>query len=419
LITAGSDGNLWFTESVVSQIGEINPTSHAIAEFSTPTANSAPTGITSGPDGNLWFTEGAVNANKIGQLVPAAPVPAPDLALSGKAPTSVTLGSNLTESFTVTNNGTAGATGVTLTDPLPAGVKFVSATGGITPVNGVVTFSLGSLAAGASTSVTIVVTPTTAGAVSDTATVGMDQTDPTPADNSVTLPTTVTPINSSAAPDLALSAGAPGSAAAGSNVTYSLTVTNGRSARATGVALTDTLTLTVTNRGTAEATGVTLTDILPTGVTFVSATGGVQPVNGVLTFVIGNFAPGAKASFRIVVTPKAAGTLTDTARVSMNQIDPTPGDNSITLTTKIASVRRLGIHGQPTRLVLKFGAPVDAGWAQNTGNYNLVRLGGSHPAIHFKSAVYAAATRTVTLRPVQRLNLHDLFRLTVLGPGTS
>jgi hypothetical protein len=25
----------------------------------------------------------------------------------------------------------------------------------------------------------------------------------------------------------------------------------------------------------------------------------------------------------------------------------------------------------------------------------------------------------VTLRPVHRLNLHDLFRLTVLGPGTS
>jgi uncharacterized repeat protein (TIGR01451 family) len=424
-ITAGSDGNLWFTESngQVSEIGEINPTSHAIAVFPTPTANSAATGITSGPDGNLWFAEGAVNANKIGQVVPAAPVTAPDLALSGTAPTSVTLGSNLTESFKVTNNGTAGATGVTLTDTLPAGVQFVLATGGITPVNGVVTFSLGSLAPGASASVTIVVTPTAAGALSDTAIVGMDQSDPTAADNSVTLPTTVTPSNtpdnSSAAPDLALSADDPGSAAAGSNVTYTLTVTKRRKARATGVTLTDTLTLTVTNGGTAEATGVTMTDNLPTGVTFVSATGRVQPVDGVLTFVVGNLAPGAKASFRIVVTPKAAGTLTDTARISMDQIDPTPGDNSMTLTTTIASVRLMGIHGQPTRLVLKFGAPIDAGWAQNTGNYQLVQLGGSHPTIRFKSAVYAAAIRTVTLRPVRRLNLRGLFRLTVLGPGTS
>jgi virginiamycin B lyase len=399
-ITAGPDGNLWFTESneQLSQIGQINPVSHAIAEFTIPTASSAPGGITNGPDGNLWFPEGAFNANKIGQVVLAARVTAPDLALSGTAPASVTLGSNLSDSLTVTNNGTAGATGVTLTDTLSAGVKFVSATGGITPVNGVVTFSLGSLAPGASMSVTIVVTPTAAGALSDTATVGMDQTDPTPANNSVTLPTTVTPNHSSAAPDLALSADAPGFATAGSNVTYSLTVTNG---------------------GAAGATGVTLTDTLPMGVKFVSATGGVQPVNGVLTFVIGNLASGAKASFSIAVTPTAAGSLTDRARVSLNQIDATPGDNSITLTTTIASVQRMGIHDQPTRLELRFGAPVDPAWAQSTANYHLVRLGGSHSTIRFESAVYDAATRTVTLRPVHRLNLHDLFRLTVLGPGTS
>ena len=41
-ITAGPDGNLWFTEFASDQIGMINPTTHAIAEFPIPTAGSEP-----------------------------------------------------------------------------------------------------------------------------------------------------------------------------------------------------------------------------------------------------------------------------------------------------------------------------------------------------------------------------------------
>ena len=124
----------------------------------------------------------------IGQVVG---VPTPDLALSGAAPSSVTVGNNVTDTLTVTNNGTAAGTGVTLTDTLPSGVTFVSATGGVTPVDGVLTFALGSLAAGAGTTVTIVVKPTAAGTLTNRATVSMNQLDPTPADNSLSQMTTV------------------------------------------------------------------------------------------------------------------------------------------------------------------------------------------------------------------------------------
>jgi hypothetical protein len=71
-IAAGPDGNLWFTETVANQIGEINPTTHAITEFPVPTPKSGPTGITSGPDGDLWFTE--FNADKIGTINPTTHV---------------------------------------------------------------------------------------------------------------------------------------------------------------------------------------------------------------------------------------------------------------------------------------------------------------------------------------------------------
>src|SRR5438128_2358664 len=67
-ITAGPDGNLWFTESNANQIGRIT-TSGGFTEFPLPTTCGSsfgcePIGITAGPDGNLWFTEGG--GNKIG-----------------------------------------------------------------------------------------------------------------------------------------------------------------------------------------------------------------------------------------------------------------------------------------------------------------------------------------------------------------
>ncbi len=62
-ITAGPDCNLWFTEFNGSKIGRIS-THGTITEFPLPTARSIPSGITAGPDGNLWFTE--LTGNKIG-----------------------------------------------------------------------------------------------------------------------------------------------------------------------------------------------------------------------------------------------------------------------------------------------------------------------------------------------------------------
>jgi streptogramin lyase len=66
LITAGPDGNLWFTEEGANQIGRITPQG-ALKEFPIPTAGSSPYGITAGPDGNLWFTQ---HVGKIGRITP-------------------------------------------------------------------------------------------------------------------------------------------------------------------------------------------------------------------------------------------------------------------------------------------------------------------------------------------------------------
>jgi streptogramin lyase len=67
-IAAGPDGNVWFAEGTGNRIGRITPTGN-VSEFSTGiTSASAPVQIVAGPDGNLWFTE--LFGNRIGRITP-------------------------------------------------------------------------------------------------------------------------------------------------------------------------------------------------------------------------------------------------------------------------------------------------------------------------------------------------------------
>ena len=80
-ITAGSDGNLWFTERYGNKIGRIT-TAGVITEF--PVASgSYPYQITAGPDGNIWFTEAL--GNRIGRITPAGVITEFPIPTSGGA----------------------------------------------------------------------------------------------------------------------------------------------------------------------------------------------------------------------------------------------------------------------------------------------------------------------------------------------
>jgi serine/threonine protein kinase len=88
-ITAGPDGNLWFTELFSNKIGRISP-GGTIAEFPVPTANSVPNGITAGPDGNLWFTE--QSGNKIGRISPGGTITEFPVPTAQSDPIGITAG---------------------------------------------------------------------------------------------------------------------------------------------------------------------------------------------------------------------------------------------------------------------------------------------------------------------------------------
>jgi len=140
----------------------------------------------------------------IGSFEVEVPVPpGADLSITkSAAPSPVVSGNRLTYTLTATNNGPQDATGVTLTDPLPANVHFNSVTSSQgtcsrssttnpAPKGGTVTCKLGDLANGAKASITIVVTATTPGTLGNTANVSGTEPDSDASDNSATATTTV------------------------------------------------------------------------------------------------------------------------------------------------------------------------------------------------------------------------------------
>ena len=92
-ITAGPDGNLWFTDEY-GRIGTINLTTDAITEYRF-SCSIGPAGITTGLDGNLWFTEtDTVAPTGVGDYwtVGVATLATSELVVTQQPPASVAAG---------------------------------------------------------------------------------------------------------------------------------------------------------------------------------------------------------------------------------------------------------------------------------------------------------------------------------------
>lgn len=98
-----------------------------------------------------------------------------------------------------------------------------------------------------------------------------------------------------------------------------------------------TYTLTVTNNGPNPAFGVRVTDTLPAGVTFVSATAS-QGACGGASCSLGDMSPGASATVRVVVRPNTAGVITNRANVAGDQPDLNPTNDEATYSTNVLAV---------------------------------------------------------------------------------
>ena len=133
-------------------------------------------------------------SNNVTPPVTTSVTPVADLAVTKTGPAGIVFGTNFNYTISVTNAGPSTATGISVTDSLPAGLVFVSSVPATTTNAGnqVIWTSLGNLAVGATTNLTLTVLSTARGSVTNIASGGSPVFDPVPANN--TTPPVVTAI---------------------------------------------------------------------------------------------------------------------------------------------------------------------------------------------------------------------------------
>jgi uncharacterized repeat protein (TIGR01451 family) len=258
-----------------------------------------------------------------------------DLAVAASgSPNPVTDGNNITYVQTVTNNGPSSVANATFTDTIPANTTLAAAFSApagwncnAIAVGGTGTFTCtltGTLAIGATVNFPLVVKVNLGTAPGTTITnspaIATTVGDPNSANNSATVTTVVA---SPSQADVAIvKTAAPEPVDQGTNLTY---------------------TLQVTNNGPAVAQGVTVTDVIPPQVAYSSST----TTQGTCSFTVatttvscplGSINVGGTVVITINVTANtfsSASTSSNTATVSSTTSDPNPGNNSSTAVSTI------------------------------------------------------------------------------------
>ena len=212
------------------------------------------------------------------------------LEVSATGPAQIGLLTEATYDVTVSNSGDFNATGTSLTATLPAGLEFVSATDSGAAVGSNVTWDLGTIALGGSTSVSVTAKGIQTG----------DQVINYRAQSSEGLSDDATTTTEVIRGGLEVTKTGPEQADFGSQVTY---------------------TIAVTGTGTGASTSIQLVDTVPTGMSFVSAQIGEQSVTPTtsgrdLTIALGTLNPDESSSVSIVLQANQTGEWTNQVTVT-------------------------------------------------------------------------------------------------------
>jgi uncharacterized repeat protein (TIGR01451 family) len=265
-------------------------------------------------------SEASTNIAEVGSAAQFDPNPGDNTASAGIQPqvadvevtkvvsdSKPSVGDTVTFTVTVTNHGPDAADGVTVTDFMPVTLEllgFNASVGAYDPATG--TWTIGTLANGATATLTLTARVTSASAATNLVAVRSVQFDPDHANNAA--------------------------AAAVIPTQADVRVTKKPSRQIVTVGQTMFFTIDVSNLGPDTATNVIVTDRLPSGLTFL----GSQATQGTYDrtsgrWTVGTLAPGATARLQIQVRVTSAGSITNVATATLDEFDPVLRNNRSTV----------------------------------------------------------------------------------------
>jgi hypothetical protein len=334
----------------------------------TSSSNAGPSHLTRWGANGLAFRTGAgvysVRSNLIEDLSSASADLGVTLAQSGGA----TTGTNTTYTATVTNAGPSPSTGAVFTAQTPASGLLASVTPsvGACSVTAVITCNLGGMTSGASATVTIVVTQTTAGTMTAAGQVTGPENDPNASNNQASTTLAVTGSTYNLTP--ALTAISPSAIVTGSGDT-AITITG------SGFSGASTVQLGATALSTSYTSSTTLTALVPSTQL---ASLGWQPIT------VSNPAPGGGTSTPLPLT------IYQVLTVGVNHILYEPFSRKIYASVGSGSTSVTGNSIAPiTPETGTFGTPVFVGSQptkmaiSNDGNVLYSLLGGANSVALF------------------------------------
>lgn len=234
-------------------------------------------------------------------------------------PDPVVVGTPLTYTLVVTNNGPAAAASFQITDTLPASVLAGNFPPGCSYISPTLTCNLGFLAANASTSISFVVTPTAVGLITNTAgvTVSGGASDPVSGNNVATQTTQVI---------------------AGAN----LVITKTAASAWVVPGQTVTYTIQYSNTGDSAATGVVISDVLPAFTTYVADSSGLPGSgsgSGPISWTVGALPAQMGGTFVLTTSLSGSATcssfITNTVSIAGSGFEANLSDNFDTATLQV------------------------------------------------------------------------------------
>jgi uncharacterized repeat protein (TIGR01451 family) len=321
----------------------------------------------------------------------------PILAITKVGPAKAGLLTLVTYSITVSNPSAVPATSLVVTDTLPAGMSYVSSTPAGTVSGTTVTWNMGDLAPGASKIISLVLKADAVGTWTNIV-------------------------------DVVCAEGVTAQASATTIVelpTISITKTGPDLA---GYLNTATYTITVKNPGIYPLTSVVVTDTLPAGMSYVSSTPAGTVVGNVVTWNLGNMAPGATNIITLVLKMNQLGTWT-------NVVDVISAEGVTAQASKTTEVISLVAFETTLKDTLD---PIKVG-TQTTYVYNITNEGVAPGSTAYDVSVwfeipanttfisasgpvsYTYAAGVVTFANIPELVLHQTmsFKITVQGNAPS